>query len=65
MSDQMSSEKDVETGASSAQQEREESDNTEYDSLPIGTVLRGLRGERTLRGRAERDGNRKQLPVQR
>ena len=37
------------TGVSTALQERARKDFSEEDSLPIGAVLRRLRGERTLR----------------
>jgi transcriptional regulator with XRE-family HTH domain len=49
MSDQTNRTENAGTGVSSALQEREKSNATEEDSLPIGAVLRRLRGERTLR----------------
>ena len=49
MSDQTSQAEDVEAGAASVVQERDVGDNAVQDSLPIGAVLRKLRGERTLR----------------
>ena len=49
MSDQTDRPENAGIGVSSALQERDKSDATEEDSLPIGAVLRRLRGERTLR----------------
>ena len=49
MSDQTNRPENAGTGVSSALQEREKSDATEEHSLPLGAVLRRLRGERTLR----------------
>ena len=45
MSDQTNRPENAGTGVSSALQEREKSDATEEDSLPIGAVLRRLRGD--------------------
>ena len=49
MSDQTNRLENAGTGVSTALQERERKDFSEEDSLPIGAVLRRLRGERTLR----------------
>ena len=49
MSEQMHRQENAGTGVSSALLERERRDVSEEDSLPIGAVLRRLRGERTLK----------------
>ena len=49
MTDHTGGEYELTPGAYSALQERETGNNTGHDSLPIGAVLRRLRGERTLR----------------
>ena len=49
MSEKTGREEDVNSGPASAVQERDRSDTTGPTSLPIGPVLKRLRGERTLR----------------
>ena len=49
MTEQMLGLENAGPGGSAAMQERDWSETSEQDSLPIGAVLRRLRGERTLR----------------
>ena len=49
MSELMGRPEEVKTAAATAVKERDGSDSTGQDHLPIGPVLRKLRGERTLR----------------
>ena len=64
MSDQTNRPENAGIGVSSALQERDKSDATEEDSLPIGAGAEKTQGRENAQGCSDRNGNSKQLPLQ-